>query len=153
MYQTIMVPLDGSELAECVLPHVESLARGGEVKSVILSQVIKPLFPHPGYSVISESLTREIEGAHETAAKDYLQKIADRLDLPAGIHLETQVLFGNVADTLVDFVNKNPVELIVIATHGRSGVGRWVLGSVADRLLHALTVPVLMIRAAGHHSH
>jgi nucleotide-binding universal stress UspA family protein len=153
MYQTIMVPLDGSELAECVLPHVESLARQGEVKKVILSQVIKPLFPHPGYSVISENLTREIEGIHETAAKDYLRKIADRLSLPAEIELEIRVLFGNVADTLVDFVNKSPVDLIVIATHGRSGVGRWVLGSVADRLLHALTVPVLMIRAAGHGAH
>ena len=152
MYQTIMVPLDGSELAECVLPHVESLVRGGEVKKVILSQVIKPFFPHPGYSVISESLTKEIEGAHETAANDYLRKIADRLTLPAGVQLETRALFGNVAETLVDFVQKSPVDLIVIATHGRSGVGRWVLGSVADRLLHALTVPVLMVRAADHHT-
>ncbi len=150
MYQTLMVPLDGSELAECVLPHVEALAAGGQVKKVILSQVIPPLFEHTGYSVITESQIRQVEETHQGVAEDYLGKVRERLTLAPEIALESHVLFGNVADTLVDFANENHVDLVVMATHGRTGVGRWVLGSVADRILHALSVPVLMVRAAGH---
>jgi nucleotide-binding universal stress UspA family protein len=149
MYKTLMVPLDGSELAECVLPHVESLAQGGQVKKVILSQVIAPLFPHTGYSEIGGKQLKEIENAHREAAKEYLQKIAAQLMIPPTMHLETKVLYGDVAGTLADFAEMSEVDLIVIATHGRSGVGRWLLGSVAERILHASSVPVLMVRA--HH--
>jgi len=152
MYQTLMVPLDGSELAECVLSHVENLAQGGQARRVILSQVITPLFPHAGYTEIGEKQRKEIEEAHRAAAKEYLQKIAARLMLPPETHLETKVLYGEVAGTLSDFARRSEVDLIVIATHGRSGVGRWVMGSVADRILRSSDAPVLMVRAAGHPS-
>jgi len=56
---------------------------------------------------------------------------------------------GSVADSLVDFAEAGGIDLIVIATHGRSGVSRWVRGSVADRVLRASRVPVLMVRAPG----
>ncbi len=149
MYQVIMVPLDGSELAECVLPHVEGLAEGGQVQKVILSQVIAPLFPHAGYTEINPNLIKEIEEAHRVAAEKYLEKIAGRLMLTPEIEVVTKVLHGDVAEALSDLAEKQAVDLIVIATHGRSGVGRWVLGSVADRILHSASSPILMIRASG----
>lgn len=149
MYEVIMVPLDGSELAECVLPHVEGLVKGGQVQRVILSQVITPLFPHAGYTEIDPKQIKEIEDAHRDAAEKYLQKIAGRLMLAPETRVETKVLYGDVAEALSALAEKQAVDLIVIATHGRSGVGRWVLGSVADRILHSASSPVLMIRASG----
>lgn len=149
MYEVIMVPLDGSELAECVLPHVEGLVKGGQVQRVILGQVITPLFPHAGYTEINPKQVKEIEDAHRDAAEKYLQKIAGRLMLAPETRVETKVLYGDVAEALSDLAEKQAVDLIVIATHGRSGVGRWVLGSVADRILHSASSPVLMIRASG----
>jgi nucleotide-binding universal stress UspA family protein len=60
-----------------------------------------------------------------------------------------EVLEGKVAETLADWVEKNNVDLIIIASHGRSGISRWMMGSVADRILHSVCAPVLMIRAPG----
>jgi len=59
------------------------------------------------------------------------------------------VLSGRAAETLAEYATRNEVDLIVIATHGRSGVSRWVMGSVADRLLRSVNAPVLMVRAPG----
>ena len=61
----------------------------------------------------------------------------------------TSVLVGPVADKLVDYVDANEIDLVLIATHGRSGISRWVRGSIADRVLRSARAPVLMVRAAG----
>ena len=66
-----------------------------------------------------------------------------------GAVLSYEVLEGDVAETLANWAENNGVDLIIIASHGRSGVGRWVMGSVADRLLRSVCVPVMMIRAPG----
>ncbi|HYB20519.1 MAG TPA: universal stress protein, partial [Thermodesulfobacteriota bacterium] len=66
-----------------------------------------------------------------------------------GARVESAVLHGRAADALAEFATKNRIDLIVIATHGRSGVSRWVWGSVADRILRSSCVPVLMVRAPG----
>jgi nucleotide-binding universal stress UspA family protein len=65
------------------------------------------------------------------------------------VSIQKEVLFGKTAPSLAEYANKNKVDLVVIATHGRSGVSRWVMGSVADRLLRSLHTPVLMVRAPG----
>ena len=66
-----------------------------------------------------------------------------------GIGFETEVLVGRTADTLVTYSEANDIDLILMATHGRSGISRWVRGSVADRILRASRVPVLLVRAPG----
>jgi nucleotide-binding universal stress UspA family protein len=66
-----------------------------------------------------------------------------------GAKLQTEVMMGKPADSLAEYAEKNGVDLIVIATHGRSGVSRWVFGSVADRVMRSACVPVLMVRAPG----
>jgi len=148
MYKKIMVPLDGSELAECVLPHLAALAEGGKVRNIVFVRVVEPFHLPTGDFVIDQKQIAKIETENKIAAEAYLKQVVSRVKYE-GISVESQVLFGRVAEGLADFAAKNQVDLIVIATHGRSGVSRWVWGSVADRVLRSSCVPVLMVRAPG----
>ena len=145
MYEKIMVPLDGSELAECVLPHVEGFIKGCHVSNVVFVRVVGPPAAfHYGEVSVSPEIYEETESARKFAAKDYLDQIKNRLKYE-GTELHSEVLVGRVADSLADYTEKNDIDLILIATHGRSGVTRWVRGSVADKILRSSNVPVLMV--------
>ena len=148
MYKKILVPLDGSELAECVLPHVESIARGCGVLSVVFMRVLDAYLPSGAYAYVGESLRKEIEESNEKAAREYLDEVAGRVNLD-GVELQKQLVNGRAAESIAEYATKNNVELIAIATHGRSGVSRWAWGNVADRILRSACVPVLMVRAPG----
>jgi len=149
MYEKIMVPLDGSELAECVLPHLEGFIKGCHVSNVVFVRVVElPAVPHYGEVPIRPEMYEETESAMKSAAKDYLDQIKNRLKYE-GTELHSEVLVGRVADSLADYTAKNDIELILIATHGRSGVTRWARGSIADKILRSSNVPVLMVRAPG----
>jgi nucleotide-binding universal stress UspA family protein len=144
-----MVPLDGSELAECVLPHVEAIAAGCKVTTVTLVMVIPPLHMYGGAETrISPEDRQHLEEDNVKVANAYLEEKAHLLRKEE-VRVEIRVLLGNVLDQLVDYTNQNGVDLIIIATHGRSGVSRLFLGSVADRLLRHAPVPILMVRAPG----
>lgn len=148
MYETVLVPLDGSELAENVLPHVETIAGGCDLE-VVLVRVVEPLHMYQGMETgipLEDRQHLEREGAN--IARDYLAGIAGRL-AEKGIRARYQVLFGKVADQLVDYANNNRVDLVIIASHGRSGLSRWVWGSVAERILRSVCTPVLMVRVPG----
>jgi nucleotide-binding universal stress UspA family protein len=149
MYQKILVPLDGSPLAECVFPHVEALAGGCQVKEVVLIRVIEPFRqPTPSeYAIKPEEVIRINEEIRVEAEK-YISQAKAKIKLSGG-EIKTAVLRGNPAEALADYASKNGVDLIIIATHGRSGVSRWVWGSVADRTLRSACVPVMMVRAPG----
>ena len=149
MYQKILVPLDGSELAECVLSHVEAVAGGCKVKDVVLVRVVEP-FRQPAaseYAIRPEELAR-IDAQSMAEAGSYLKKVQAKIKLD-GTRVQSELLRGNPAETLADYASQNGVDLILIATHGRSGVSRWVWGSVADRILRSACIPVLMVRAPG----
>lgn len=149
MYQKVLVPLDGSELAECVLPHVESLAKGCQVKSIVFVRVAEPVnLDIREYQNLNDKAWKLIESEHKKNAQKYLQELVKRLKYP-DVKLEIKALVGGVADSIADYASENQVDLIVIATHGRSGIGRWVWGSTADRILRSACVPVLMVRAPG----
>jgi len=150
MYEKIMVPLDGSELAECVLPHVEGLIKGCHVSNVVFVRVVEPITAPVGIGnvYIGREESRERESTRKSAVKDYLNQIMDRLK-HEGTELHSEVLVGRVADSLADYTEKNDIDLILIATHGRSGVTRWVRGSIADKILRSSNAPVLMVRAPG----
>lgn len=148
MYKKILVPLDGSKLAECVLPHVEALAQASQVQEVVFVRVFEPFLPPPSDYVVSEEEIDRINSGNQAAAEDYLQELVNRVHLD-GTQKRWEVVSGRVAETLADYANKNNVDLIIIATHGRSGVSRWVWGSVADRILRSSCVPILMVRAPG----
>ncbi len=144
MYKHIMVPLDGSRLAECVLDHVVAIARGCTVPRVTLVRVVTPIKLYGTDMEIPVTGIEAMEKASVNGAKEYLQKQSAAVQ-EKGIQVETEVIFGVVVDSLLDFAEKQAVDLIVIATHGRSGLSRFVLGSVADKLLRSAKVPVLMV--------
>jgi nucleotide-binding universal stress UspA family protein len=143
-----MAPLDGSKLAECVLPHVEALARGCEIVDIVLIRVVTPAQHTVGDFVLPDAQVEKIDQENLESAEKYLQGVAGRVTVN-GARVETKVLVGHDADTLADYAEKNGVDLIVIATHGRSGIRRWMWGSVADKTLRSACVPVLMVRAPG----
>ncbi|MGQ9694429.1 MAG: universal stress protein [Thermodesulfobacteriota bacterium] len=147
MYKKILVPLDGSKLAECVLPHVQTLAQGSEVKEIVFVRVVEPFYPR-GDFVLEESQIKKMEAEHKAAAAAYLKNLTEQLKYD-NIKISHEVLYGLVAEVLADYAAKNQIDLIIIATHGRSGVSRWVWGSIADRILRYSCAPVLMVRAPG----
>jgi nucleotide-binding universal stress UspA family protein len=149
MYKKILVALDGSKLAECVLPHVQTFVQGCQVRDVVFMRVVEPIKP-----VVSSEGTltpQEAERITESMVSDaemYLKTLVQGLKYD-GAGVKWEMKKGPVAQTLVDYATEHGADLIVIATHGRSGVSRWVWGSVADRVLRASCVPVLMVRAPG----
>ncbi len=153
MYGKIMVPLDGSELAECVLPHVAAIATGCKIAKVVFVRVVEPpklsaSLPAQGELGSQEKNRRKQVEQRIKAAEAYLKKIVQSTAIENAA-LSYEVLEGKVAETLADWAEKNDVDLIIIASHGRSGISRWMMGSIAERILHSVCVPVLMIRAPG----
>ena len=163
MFKNIMVPLDGSELAECVLPHVQAFISGCRVETIVFVRVVEPApLAYKGayvtnkgaYVTSKEDLqkldanTKKIEAERKNKATEYLKVVVSQLK-PDGVKFQTEVLSGRVAESLVDYAEAKAVELILIATHGRSGVSRWVRGSIADRILRSARAPALMVRAPG----
>jgi len=152
MYQKILVPLDGSKLAECVLPHVEELATccgTNEVVLVSATERVKGYRPVTDYSQpLGMQLAPEAVGKKEKQAERYLSRIAKRLE-KKGIKVQTEVLLGNPAHEITLYAEYRGCDLIVIASHGRSGPSRWAHGSVADKVFKASCVPVFMVRAPG----
>jgi nucleotide-binding universal stress UspA family protein len=146
MYRRIMVPLDGSELAECVIPHIEVIGKLSEA-SVELVRVVEPIeLPTRGGIALSIDDINQIESHSKKDAETYLHGIVERLKL-AGIKAHSKILAGRAADSLVDHVQKNNFDLIIMATHGRSGISRWIWGSVAEKILHSSSIPILLVRS------
>ena len=148
MYKKIMVPLDGSKLAECVLTHVETFVKGYNISDVVLVRVVDPERTYHGEFAMDAKFVAESQSARKSSAKDYLDQVADRLR-HEGTTFHREVIVGMVAEGLADYAEKNDIDLILIATHGRSGVSRWVRGSVADKILRSSKAPILMVRAPG----
>jgi len=151
MYKKIVVPLDGSELAECVFPHLETIVKGCQSPEVIVVRTVEPLTVPYGREVAQFTSLEQVEAfeTHQKVdAEKYLKEVVARLK-KNGVNARAEVVYGKAGESLGDYVTKNDVDLVIIATHGRSGVSRWVWGSVADRLLRSVSVPVLMVRAPG----
>jgi nucleotide-binding universal stress UspA family protein len=145
MYKKILVPLDGSKFSECSLEHLKAIAAGCKAPEILLLMVAEiPL----QLLERGEEWRREVEERGRAWAEDYLAKLANSLK-KEGMAAKTTVLSGWPADKILDYADQNQVDLIIMSTHGRSGVTRWVIGSVADRVLRHSKVPVLMIRPRG----
>ncbi len=144
-----MVPLDGSELAECVLPHVEAFISQCQIRTIIFVRVVESIPPAvAGEYAISMEQLESREAERKSAAEKYLKEVIARLKSDE-TKMEGEVLIGRAADRLSDYAENNDIDLILMATHGRSGISRWVRGSVADRILRSASMPVLMVRAPG----
>jgi nucleotide-binding universal stress UspA family protein len=156
--RTILVPLDGSELAESVLPHVEALAkqRGAELVDVVLLRVCEGATSMPTgqarlmyyehrVTVDQDEHLEQKMAQRKREAEDYLAGVEKRLT-DAGLRVRSEVLWGNPTDEIVVYADRNPFNLIVMATHARSGLSRWAMGSVADRVVRGVSRPILLVR-------
>lgn len=162
MYKRILVPLDGSKLAECALPHAVELAQSCDTEEVMLISVTEEVRGqtrapeayeryHSSDDLGIRSAGSEITvtfGKLERQALRYLTRIAKKLEAK-GIKVCLEVLFWPPAEAIVAYAKKNDAKIIVMASHGRSGVSRRAHGRVADKVLKTSPVPVLMVRAPG----
>lgn len=148
MYQKILVPMDGSENAECVIEHVKTIAAGCKAAEVILLRVIEP-FPSYVMSLrMTDTFVQQAQDAVKADAIEFLNKVVDKMK-NEGLSVSTAVLEGNPAVTILDYAAKNGVDLIIMATHGRTGVARFALGSVADKVVRGSSAPVMVVAPAG----
>lgn len=145
MYRKIMVPLDGSELAESVLSHVKSVIVGVPDHEIALVAVVEPITAGLGASESGIDVGT-LQDYGMSAANEYLDNVRTRLE-NEGLNVYGELLFGNPAHEIVRYATEKKMELIAIATHGRSGFSRLFFGSVAEKVLRSSPVPVLMVRA------
>ncbi|MBF8299009.1 MAG: universal stress protein [Dehalococcoidia bacterium] len=143
MYQKIVVPLDGSKLAEEILPIVFQLASGLEARvhlvGIVDEEVVAPKAGAPTVDVARDAMNK---------ADRYLRSIAPYLHLPPErVHVMATV--DRVAAGILKEAEREPDTLIAMSTHGRSGVGRFAIGSVADKVLRATRIPLLLYRPKG----
>jgi nucleotide-binding universal stress UspA family protein len=149
MYKKVLVPLDGSALAECTLSHVKNLFKDGSVGEVTLLNVVMVDIP---WAVMGSDQYRkgiDINAIREPlfiASRKYLADIESRLG-SEGIKVKTESLEGNrPADSITEYAQKKGMDMIIIGTHGYTGLKSLMVGSVAFGVLHQSHIPVLLIR-------
>lgn len=147
MFHRILVPLDGSQLAERALAPAFALA-GHDAAEVILTRVpvMAQMFipAEGGYGLL---YPEQSSGESREEAHQYLKQIASA-QAGRGLRLRVLVIEGDVAASVVDAARQEQADLIVMSSHGYSGLTRWLLGSVAEKVLHDAPCPVLVVRSA-----
>lgn len=141
MYKKILVPLDGSPLAEEALPHAEALAKSEGAEIILLRVAVTParyLFAH------NPAEGNNIIKMIEKEAKDYMKAEVSKLQ-DEGIKVTGVTRDGIAPDTILDVAEETNADVIAMSTHGRSGVQRWLMGSVAEKVVHHSHIPVMLI--------
>jgi nucleotide-binding universal stress UspA family protein len=133
----ILVPLDGSKCAETVLSKVEKLAVDLKAGVCLLRVAYVHTFPGADPTDAEVKVVRE--------AEDYLKTIEERLKTK-GLKVDTHVRYGNEAEEILDHAASKDIDMVAMSTHGRSGVGRWLLGSVAEKILRHSPKPIFLVR-------
>ena len=137
----IIVPLDGSPFAEQALPYAEGLARKLQLE-ITLARVIDTGAPYTG--VLDDARFVQVDDDVKAAAATYLKKVAEDLE-GKGLKVRTELASGNAPESLVDIARRTPEDIIVMTSHGRSGLARWMEGSVAESLIRSSGDPVLIV--------
>lgn len=148
MYKKILVPLDGSSLAESVLSQVLPLAQCADAEIVLLRVLALPI---SAYMAVAEP--RIAMGAREDAeaqAKEYLARVAAPLR-DEGYRVSVEIGTGVIADAIQEKAKQIQADLIAMSTHGRGGLARLMIGSVADQVVRNSRLPVLLIHPKPNH--
>ncbi len=135
MFKKMLVPLDGSELSEVTFKYARELAGRFEGMEVILLHVC------------SNKETVGIHRMYIESAADKIRAEAQKNSWNKDVKVRGELLTGMPADEILRYAEKNSIDLILMASHGRSGISRWAMGSVAYKVLRQSRVPVLMVRA------
>jgi nucleotide-binding universal stress UspA family protein len=136
-FKRILVPLDGSKCAETVLSKVEKLAADMKAGVCLLRVAFVHTFPGVDPTDAEVKVVRE--------AEDYLKTVEERLKAK-GLKVDTHVRYGNEAEEILDHAALKDIDMVAMSTHGRSGVGRWLLGSVAEKILRHSPKPIFLVR-------
>jgi nucleotide-binding universal stress UspA family protein len=176
MYKKVVVPLDGSKLAETALPHLEEIAKGCSIPEVMLVSVTEKITggittkeafeqfvsENPKSAPLAQMGSAQIgvvyvsnkSGAQKIpstmgkmarSASDYLCKVADGLG-KKGFNVNATVIIGNPAEEIIKFVEDKCADLIIMASRGKSGFSRWDMGNIAEKVVKASSVPVLVVK-------
>jgi len=145
VYNSILVPLDGSKRAEAILPHVEELAQRYEAE-VIFIRVLEPATVVVGLEGTHLAMYQEGLERQAQQAESYLAALQREFS-EKGIEARTCVAHGPVVEAITDAAEREDVDLIAIASHGRSGLSQVFYGSVAAGVLHRVDRPLLLIRS------
>lgn len=139
MYKKILVPLDESASAEAALPHAQAIAKQFGAELVLVSVIVPPLSGDP-------SATKAITDAEADEDKSYLAQKAAELT-KSGLRVSTRLLEGLVSESIVAAAKSAGADMIVMGTHGRTGLRHLVMGSVAEVVVQHASVPVVLVRA------
>lgn len=144
MYKKILVPLDGSPLAESVLPYAEELAKTEQAEIILLTVPTIPTIDVFVRNPTMVSVIEDIQKEVEAAATKYVNDKAEALkhdDVKVSVMVQT----GPVPDAIIEVAEMIHADMIAMSTHGRTGIQRWLLGSVADQIVHGTHIPVMLI--------
>ena len=179
MYNKVIVPLDGSDLAEVALPHLQEIVSGCNISEILLISVTQKVTGKvtsqaiPPENVVSEGHSPRHEGplpvgAYSTgilyvgqpatsvevavgmgrmasSALKYLARVASQLQTK-GFNVRVAVLIGNPAEEIIRFAKEEKADLIIMTSRGKSGFSRWDLGNIADRVIRASDIPVILVK-------
>ena len=153
MIERVLLPVDGSALSESALAMATEVLTGPRREIELLRVVPSVLQGVVSFAAISAAPMLgaqwdDSQGEHVSEARAYLESIARRL--PRNIRVHTAVRLGDPAGEIVMQAREGAVDLIVMSTHGRTGLFRWVMGSVADSVAHRTAVPVLLVHPAAN---
>jgi nucleotide-binding universal stress UspA family protein len=141
MINHILVPLDGSALAECVLPHVAAIAPVTHARITLLHVLQQP---HNGGTPAVDPVEWHLQKQN---AEKYMEGIVSRLSEASIPGVETVILEGNPASSVIDFAHNNKVDLIALSTHGQSGLSGWNVSGVVQKILLRSYRSTLLVRA------
>lgn len=151
MVERILIPLDGSNIGEAALLYINELVSKLSPKTKVQITLLQVVSPLTHYAFDEEAVAptpytaQEIE-QNEKQAMDYLKKAGEGLR-SQGATVKTRVVIGNAAEEIISVADEINADLIAMSTHGRSGISRWVLRSVTDRILRGGHKPILLVRA------
>lgn len=141
-YSKILVPLDGSQVGEAILAEVEAMAKSFNSTISIMRAYYAHVFPGLDATEAQVAATRE--------AEDYVHAIAERLK-EKGLAVDTHTRYeADAAKAILEHCEQFEIDLVMMSTHGHGAVGHWLLGSVAEKVIHHATTPVFLVRATFH---
>lgn len=143
----ILIPLDGSALAEQILIHATALGRLVQAEYTLL-QAIEPMITAYGTELYAVAADEQAMELLRTRAQVYLDRMAAQLRAE-GLQVQTATVVEPAAAAILDYAHAHAVDVIALATHGRTGLARWLVGGVADKVIRGATMPVLLHRPQG----
>ncbi len=146
MYKNILVPLDGSDRAEAILPHVIDMAQCNQASVTLLQVIEREVVLVSPYDPLTSFEPENLIAQQITDAEAYLDAHCAHLQ-ELGITVQRLVRRGPVVETVIEIANETDIDLIAMASHGRSGLARVLFGSVATGVLQHARQPLLLIRS------